>query len=310
VFVVDDILLTYIVLPYGKRLLGKGQDWLFNWLDSQLGEEGVRLKQSMSGRNDEVEVLKDLGHYVKEHPGTADTLAKAAYAAATGSPGVMGDTEFLMVVRDFFLTPVVEMVKVLERPAVAPGFLTGTDWLTAIDVRTVPRGERLENMDVEQRTVWGETYPAEIVLWRRGRLTQSEKDHWLPRIWLVRAGDDELARELDTTPGELSATLDELARDEDTTPGRFADVLEHQPFVTAITRQRVVVRRAQMMWGGIAPPSTTGQSDRISWAKSSAGIQTMREGLERQLGDQQVEQERWIQALTNWASGSPAAGGR
>jgi hypothetical protein len=92
-------------------------------------------------------------------------------------------------------------------------------------------------------------------------------------------------------------------------PGRFADVLEHQPFVTAITRPRVVVRRAEMMWG-IAPPSTTGKSDRIPWAKSSAGIQTMREELERQLGDQQDEQERWTQALTNWASGSPAAGGR
>ena len=308
-FVVDDILLTYIVLPYGKRLLGKGQDWLFNWLDSQLGEEGARLKQSMSSRNDEVEVLRDLGHYVKEHPGTADTLATAAYAAATGSPGVKGDKEFLMVVHDFFLTPVVEMVKVLERPAVVPGFLTGTDWLTAIDVRTVPPGEQLENMDVVQRTdLWDQPYPAEIVLWRR-RLTQYEKKHWLPRIWLVRAMDDELARELGTTPGNLSATLDELARDEDTTPGRFADVLEHQPFVTAITRQRVVVSRAQMMFG-IAPPSTTGKSDRIPWAKSSAGIQTMREELERQLGDQQDEQERWIQALTNWASGSPAAEGR
>jgi hypothetical protein len=309
VFVVDDILLTFIVLPYGKRLLGKGQDWLFEWLDSQLGEGFAWLKQRMSSRTDEVEILMDLGHYVKEHPGTADTLATAAYAAATGSPGVKSDKEFLTVVHDFFLTPVVEMVKVLERPAVVPGFLTGTDWLTAIDVRTVPRGEQLENMDVQQRTdLWGELHPAEIVLWRN-RLMPNEMKHWLPRIWLVRAMDDELARELSTTPGELSATLDALARDEDTTPGRFADVLQHQPFVTAITRQRVVVRRAQMIFG-ISPPSTTGESEKIPWAKSSAGIQTMREELERQLGDQQAEQERWIQALTNWAGGGPAAGSR
>jgi hypothetical protein len=308
VFVVDDILLTYIVLPYGKRLLGKSQDWFFNWLDSQLGEAGATLKQRMSSRKDEVEVLQDLGHYVKEHPGTADTLATAAYAAATGPGSVKSDKEFLMVVRDFFLTPVVEMVKVLEHPAVVPGFLTGTDWLTAIDVRTIPHDEQLENMDVQQRTdLWGDRYPAEIVLWRR-RLTQYEEKHWLPRIWLVSAIDDEVARELGTTPGELSATLDEVARDEGTTPGRFADVLKNQPFVTAITRQNVVVRRAEMMFG-ISPPSTTGKSDKIPWAKSSAGIQTMRKGLERELGDQQDEQERWIQALTNWANGGPAAGG-
>jgi hypothetical protein len=165
--------LTYIVLPYSKRLLGKGQDWLFNWVDSQFGEGRKKLKESMSSRNDKVEVLKDLGCYVLEHPGTADTLATAVYAAelspASGPPSVEGDKEFLMVVRDFFLTPVVEMVKVLERPAVVPGFLTGTDWLTAIDVHTVPRSEQLENRDVEQRTdLWGEPYPKEIVLWRRG----------------------------------------------------------------------------------------------------------------------------------------------
>jgi hypothetical protein len=307
VYVVDDILLTYIVLPYGKRLLGKGQDWLFKWLDSQLGEAGATLRQRMARRNDQVEVLKDLGHYVKENRGTADTLATAAYAAATGPGGVRSNEEFLMVVCDFFLTPVVEMVKVLEHPAVVPGFLTGTDWLTVIDVRTVPRGEQLEDLEVEQRTsMWGDPPPAEIVLWR-GRLTENEKKHWLPRIWLVSAIDDEVARELGSTPGERSATLNELARDEDTTPDEFAKRLKNQPFVTAITRQNVVVRRSQVWFGGL-PPSTTGKSDKIPWAKSSAGIQTMRKELERQLGDQQDEQERWIKALTNWANGGPAPG--
>jgi hypothetical protein len=307
VFVVDDILLTYVVLPYFGDLLVKGQVLAFDWLNSHLGEGFTELKKRMSSRSGNVEVLKDLGRYVKENPGTADTLATAAYAAAlktaSGSPGVKGDEEFLMVVRDFFLTPVVEMVKVLERPAIVPGFLTGTDWLTAIDVRTVPRGKQLVDMLVGSQgknLFTGEPDPAQIVLWRR-KLPYDETKYWLPRIWLVRAVDEELARELGTTPGELADTLDEFAQEEDTTPGRFADVLEHQPFVTAITRKRVAVRRAQMLFG-ISPPITTGESDWIPWAKSPAGIQTMRAELERQLGDQQDEQERWIQALTNWAA--------
>jgi hypothetical protein len=307
VFVVDDILLTYVVLPYVGDLLGKGQDWAFDWLNSHLGEGFTELKKRMSSRSGNVEALEDLGRYVKENPGTADTLATAAYAAAlktaSGSPGVKGNEEFLMVVRDFFLTPVVEMVKVLERPVVVRGFLTGTDWLTAIDVRTVPPGGQLVDMLVGSQSknfFTGEPYPPEIVLWRR-KIPYDETKYWLPRVWLIRAMDEELARELRTTPGELADTLNEFAQDDDTTPGRFADRLEHQPFVTAITRKRVVVRRAQMLFG-IAPPVTTGESDWIPWAKSPAGIQTMRADLERQLGDQQDEQERWIQALTNWAA--------
>jgi len=307
VFVVDDILVAYVVLPYGHRLLTKGQDWLFNWLDSQLGEGATKLKQLMSGRHDEVEILKDLGHYVMANPGTAETLATAAYAAATASPEAKEDIEFLTVVRDYFLRPAIEMIKVLDRPVVLSGFLTGTDWLTAIDLRTVPRDEVLENMDVRQRTdLYGEPYPAEIVLWKQ-RLPYEDK-HWLPRIWLIKTVDEELARQLDTTPGDVPAALDELAHDEETTPAKFADALEHQPYVTAITRQRVIVRRAQMIWG-ISPPSTTDPSDKIPWAKSSAGIQTMRKELEKQLGDKQDEQERWRQALMNWASGWPAADG-
>jgi hypothetical protein len=307
VFVVDDILLSCIVLPYSKRLLGKGQDQLFDWLDNVLGEAGKKLNKIMSSRNNEVDVLKDLGQYVIEHPKTADTLARAASAAelntAFGLLGARGDEEVLKAVRDYFLTPVIEMVKVLERPVILHGFLTGTDQLTAIDVRTIPRGEQLENMDIRQREnfLTREPYPTEIVLWRRGRQTFAEQNHWLPRIWLVRAMDEELVGKLRTTPGELAAKLDKLARDDDTTPQRFCDLLENQPFVTAITRRRVVVDRAQMMFG-VSPPSTRERTERIPWAEDPAGIHTMRAELEGQLEGQQDEQERWLQALTNWAA--------
>lgn len=117
-FIVDDILLTYIVLPYGSRLLNQGRDKLYDWLDSELGKEGKKLAKSMSKRNlSTKEVLEDLGHYVEEHRGAADTLATAAFAAeleiASKLPAVKGEEEFLEVISDFFFTPIFEMVKSL-----------------------------------------------------------------------------------------------------------------------------------------------------------------------------------------------------
>ena len=302
-FIVDDILLTYIVLPYGKRLLSKGQDQLFNWLDSLPGEGAAWLKATMSGRNNEFDALTDLGHYVTEHRGTANTLATAAYADASG---VKDNIEFLTVVRDYFLTPAVEMVKELKHPAVVPGFLTGTDWLlpsTCAPYRPANRWRIW--MSYSART----SLPKSCTLRRSS--SGSNATCMKKRItgclgsglWQRMTN----CRKLGTTPGELAATLDELACDEGTTAGGSADMMKDQRFVTAITRQRVVVRHADMMFG-ISPPSTTGDSERIPWATDSAGIQAMREGLERQLGDQKDEQDRWIKALMGWASGSPAPG--
>jgi hypothetical protein len=303
VFVVDDILLTYIVLPYGRRLLGKGQDQLFNWLDSKLGREGRRLKRSMSSRNNEVDVLKDLGQYVKEHPETAETLATAAFEAeletASALPAVRGDEEVLRVVREFFLTPIFEMVKSLEHPAVVPGFLTGTDWLTAIDVR-VPSGDELEKARIFERFEVNryprsEVFPARIELWTSPGIVGVK--HWRPRIWLVTPMDEELARELNTTPDKLADALNELACDSYGTAQQFAEALERQRFVTEITRHHVIVRRAEWQWSN--SPDAKGESVRIPWAEFPAGVMTMRAALVRQLGDRQEEQERWIQRLMN-----------
>jgi hypothetical protein len=297
VFVVDDILLTYIVLPYGTRLLDQGRNKLYDWLDSELGKEGKKLKKSIAKRNvDDVEALKQIGQYVADHHGTADTLATAAFAAELGAakelPPVQGDEEFLGAVRDYFLTPTVEMVRALGRPAVLPGFLTGTDWLTAIDVRTVPPAEKLDQLRIYSQ--YGKN-PARINLWSSpGPLGVQ---HWLPRLWLIKAADEELARDLGTTPGHLAAALDELAVDKHTTAQRFATALESQAFVTGITRDDVIVDHARMPLD--FTPILTRESYQIPWAASPAGIRTMRTALTRQVGDRQRQVETWLQALKN-----------
>jgi hypothetical protein len=293
-FIVDDILFTYIVLPYGKRLLNQGRDQLYAWLDSELGKGGRKLATSMKRNLKDVDALTDLGHYVESHPGTADTLAKAAVTAelqtASMLPGMKGDEEFLRVVRDYFLTPIVEMVQALGRPAVLPGFLTGTDWLTAIDVRTVPLGKQLETMKVHAQSG---NDPPRINLWMP--LGPVGIQYWLPRLWLVRATDEELAH-LATTPERLAA-LDELARDANTTVQRFAEALEDQPFVTDITRHDVIVNRARML--SDFTPQMMGKSYPIRWADSPAGMEAMRTALTSLLEGRQRQVGTWIKALTN-----------
>ena len=289
-FVVDDVLLTYLVLPYGARLLDHGRDRLYDWLDSELGKGGRKLAKRIAKRElGDAEALKELGHYVEEHHGAADKLAAAALSAeleaARALPVGQGDEEFLRVVRDYFLTPVVEMVQALGRPVILPGFVTGTDWLTAIDVRTVPPGEKLEQLNIYSQA--GKN-PARINLW----LGQGPvgRQYWLPRIWLVTAADEKLA-----------ATLRELAADPHTTPQRFAQALEHQPFVTGITRGDVIVGHARMPLD--FTPVTTGKTRLIPWAGSPAGIKTLRAELAKQLGDQQRQVAIWIRALKELGAG-------
>jgi hypothetical protein len=299
-FIVDDILLTYIVLPYGQRLLSKGQDQLFSWLDDKFDREGKKFLKSLSKRKlSDAEVLEEVGNYVEKHRGTADTLASAAYVGAlkTAStlPAAQREEEFLKVVNDFFLTPIVEMVKALEHPAVVPGFLTGTDCLTVIDVRTVPSGEELETARIFPRfETESKVDPARIELWTDQKYFGQAR--WRPRIWLVRPEDKELADELNTTPGELADALDELARDPYGTAKQLAEALKHQPFVTDITRHHVIVQHAEW-WSG-SSPSVTGESDRIPWAESPDGAKAMLAALEAQLGDQEDEEERWRDALS------------
>ena len=306
-FVVDDLLLTYIVLPYGRRLLNENREQFYNWLDGQLGKAGKKFVKSLrKDKRPDNAVLEAVGNYVVEHHGTAYTLAPAAVAAqletASALPAITGDEQFLTAFRDSFLTPIFEMVKSLAHPAVVPGFLTGTDWLTAIDVR-VPSGAELQQVRVfpriEKTYPKSEVIPSRIEVWTEpGILAQA---HWRPRIWLVRPKDHELASELNTTPGELADALNKFASDEYGTSEQFADALKHQAFVTEITRHHVIVQQAR--WVSFNSPYLTGESDRIPWAESTAGAVAMLRALARQLGDQQREYEGWIQAVNSWASG-------
>jgi hypothetical protein len=284
VFVVDDVVFTYFVLPYAKRLLGKGQDQFYDWLDAQgikLARRGWRVWRH---KPSQVEVLTDLGHYVEKHPGTAGTLTAAAIA------GPVTDEEFLRTIRDF-LTRIFEMVQELGHPAVLPGFLTGTNYLAIIDVRT-PHGTQLEmpempwmgGPDEPEIKLWNPLPPAGVL------------PHWMPRLWLVSTADGELARDPDTTLGQLAAALAKFASDPETTPVQLAAKLEDQSFVTGITRHHVVVKHARMPLERLTPV-TAGESSRIPWAESPDGVKDMLEALTSQLGERKKHEELWRQAL-------------
>jgi hypothetical protein len=295
VFIVDDILLTYFVLPYAKRLLGKGQNQLYDWLDDQgvkLARRGWRLWRH---KPTDIEVLTDLGHYADEHPGTADTLFTRVFATelqtAALLPAAEADEEVLRIVSDF-LTQIFKMVQALGWPAVLPGFLTGTDYLAVIDVRTPP-GEQLE-----MPSVGGQDVPT-ITLWRPLKPAFSDtRQHWMPRLWLIRTTDEELASDPDTTSGKLAAALEEFASDPDRTPtpAQLADTLKDQSFVMGITRRHVVVQHVQMPLDRL-PPQPIGEIGQIRWAESPDGIKAMLKELTSQLGERQQEDLLWKRAI-------------
>ena len=276
-FVVDDILLTYFVLPYANRLLDQGRNKLYDWLD----EQGVKLwgRGLRSRRN----LLKALGHYVEKHPGTAAPLA--AEVLFTELPTILDSV-------DNFLTRIFKMVQELGHPAVLPGFLTGTDYLTVIDVRTPP-GTQLEMPSLPSLT--GSNDP-EIRLWSP-LPPAGVAPRWMPRLWLVSKTEGELARDPDTALGQLAAALKEFASKPDTTPGQLAAKLEDQLFVTGVTSHDVVVRHAQMPLENLTPV-TSGESRRIAWAESPDGVKDMLEALTRQLGERKKHEELWRRALT------------
>ncbi|HEU5352938.1 MAG TPA: hypothetical protein VFU65_00665 [Actinocrinis sp.] len=73
-FVVDNNLLTQIVLPFGRRLLDQGRDALYAWINQRRQEGRAPLPEAQQARCAE---LNDLGRFAENHPGTAGRLASA-----------------------------------------------------------------------------------------------------------------------------------------------------------------------------------------------------------------------------------------
>ena len=282
VFVIDDILFTYIVLPYLTRLLNQSRDQLYDWLDKQ----GVKLAKSVfqPGRTD-LEVLNDVGYYVQENSKMARTLARAAvtteFQDADKLPAAQSDEAVLKVVYDV-LTGSFEMVQKLGHPVVLPGFLTGTDDLVVIDVRTVPPDRQLK-----MPRFFGYNSPAIQVI-------QDPPPplavNWTARLWLVRAPTDADRRRCEELVGDGVPTAPQLAEE-----------LEDQLLVTRITRDHVVGKHARQVVDGL-PPVLQNPSSQIPWAQTPDGVKAMLAALTtklaNELGEQQQKNELWIQALT------------
>ena len=118
----------------------------------------------------------------------------------------------------------------------------------------------------------------------------------MPRLWLVRATDEELASDPDAA-GKLADAL--KVSDPDTTPMQLAQKLEPTPLVTGITRRHVIVQDIRMPVAGLPPALLMGESSRIPWAQSPDGIKAMLAALTNQLGQRQQQDLLWIRAATS-----------
>lgn len=279
VFVVDDILIAKVVLPFIQGLGEHTLDDFYGWLDDQGVRLGGRLFRRRKRRRGGAEgLVRDLREYVDKHPDEAARLT----AAAIKDAAVRTDAEFLGVLLSF-LVAVFEIVKTLNRPAVLPGFLTGTEHLAVIDVRTRNAGEELANPAV----VSPQSGDPRIVLAGRN-VPPLQAPPLLPRIWLVTATDEE------------RLALEQRAVSSARYLGQFDDFMNYMKgrwLVTDITRREVWVQEPLITEFGIWVPAG-GRVDKYKWAESPEGVIAMRDALVAAAGEQVASDKVWLDAFS------------
>ena len=140
-----------------------------------------------------------------------------------------------------FLIAVFDTVKTLNRPAVLPGFLTGTEHLAVIDVRTRNASEELDNPTV----VSPQSGDPRIVLASRD-VPPGQAPPRMPRIWLVTATHEErLALEQRAVlSGRYLGQFDD-----------FTNYMEGRWLATDITRHEVWVQQPLITEFGVWLPA-------------------------------------------------------
>ncbi len=280
-FVVDDILIAKFVLPFAQGLGEHTLDGIYDWLDDQGVRLGrglfYRLTKRRRGAGNVDELVTELGDYVAKHPDAASRLTAAALTDA--GQVAKTDEEFLGVLRSFLMA-VFELVKTLNRPAVLPGFVTGTEHLAVIDVRTRNAGEEFATPAIHP----ARNDDARIVLANRG--VPHGQPTPLPRIWLVSATGEE-GPEIDRVAAASARYLD--------WPDDFVDSMKGQWLATDITRREVWVQQPQITPVGMFV-TKPGKVDAFNWSESPAGVIAMHKALVDAVGEK-VEQDRaWIDA--------------
>jgi hypothetical protein len=289
--VVDDILIANFVLPFARGLGEHTLNGVYDWLDDQGVRLGRRLLRRLTkgrmGTGDVEHLVSDLGAYVEQHPEAASRLT----AAALRDAGALAktDKEFLDVLLSFLMA-VFELVKKLDQPAVLPGFLTGTEHLAVIDVRTRNAGEEFAKPAIysPQNDV------PRIVLANRIML-YSLAENPLPRIWLVPAAPGE-RRKFEQHAKASKQCL--------SWPDDFVNSMKGQLLVTDITRREVWVQQPQIAPTGLFAPKG-GTTHAFKWAESPAGVIEMHNVLVAAVEVKDAEKEVWVRAWTKALSERP-----
>jgi hypothetical protein len=176
---------------------------------------------------------------------------------------------------------------------VLPGFLTGSEHLAVIDVRS-----RNANQDFALPTIHSpQNDVSRIVMANRGVPHGSDKNP-LPRIWLVAATPKE-RRELER---HAEASTQYLSRPDD-----FVNSMKGRSLVTDITRREVWVQQPQITPVEIFVPNG-GQTEALKWAASPDGVIAMHKALVAAVDEMDAEKEAWVRGWTEALSERPNRG--
>jgi hypothetical protein len=283
VFLVDDLLIGSFVLPVVRGLGERTVDAAYGWL----GDQGVQLgrglfwrltKRRPGGESAERErLVRNLGVYVEQHPDAAPRLTAAAIKDAAA--GATTDEEFLGVLLRF-LTTVFELVDTLNRPAVLPGFLTGTEHLAVIDVRASNSSE-----ERAMPTIASHQNDAPRLVFATRGLPYGDRSV-LPRIWLVRA-TEEARRALEQGAASAAHYFDRH--------DAFSSSLQGQWLVTGIARRKVWVHQPDITHVGLFVKEAS-RDQAWDWSESPDGVIAMHRALVAAVREQVAKDNAWVDA--------------
>jgi hypothetical protein len=231
-FVVDDILIGWLIVPLAMRLRDRLLDQIADVADENLRKLLRRLvlateESQPQAREESVQVAAmELASYVEKNRDAAAELA--ALAIADVAENAAGNERLEGLYN--FINYMFRMVEYLKRPVVLPGFFTGSDQTTVIDVRTAT----FSAFELPKR-LWGAGWPESegprIQIDLNGPLLRA------PRIWVIPSaseGPADLKRRPPLPPHEFGVAMQDQWRVKSITPTAVGMV--HMRFLTALER--------------------------------------------------------------------------
>lgn len=263
---VEAIVFAKVVSPFVRGL----EEGLVGDLQTSIEDRGVKV-----GRGLAAWIRRKLGkrdHRATDAQELGDRLDHCVVAKPTSAPVVaetvleQGAADKLSVL-DGLLTAVFTAARELKKPVVLSGFVTGSDHLMVVDVRTQVFGELYRAPTFAPH---GQEQIPTVTLALVGASLFEQKPP-PPRVWLITdPGPDDLAS---LTQAAKDAGPVFLRTDE------FTRLMANRPMVTAITAQEVRLANSMIagqvfLLGGPPLPS-------LPWDESSTWVVPMFEALDR-----------------------------